>query len=172
MWRYMRGVVRCSTTVLLQIFWRIFHWKNFENRLRFDWIMAMSLVCSFWPTLYFWTSLCGSMLLHFTEATSKLSVTVKVCSHFTTHKPNWTELQFWTLHSGSSEQGEQSLRLLPQHLGRGAVPSRKFVDVTDRRWWLLTGGSHQHSFVYVLYQICKTCRLLRRHWCCASFIIA
>ena len=120
MWRHMRGVVRCSTTVLLQIFWRIFHWKNFENRLRFDWIMAMSLVCSFWPTLYFWTSLCGSMLLHFTEATSKLSVTVKVCSHFTTHKPNWTELQFWTLHSESSEQGEQSLRLLPQHLGRGS----------------------------------------------------
>ena len=48
------------------------------------------------------------------------SLTVKVCSHFTTHKPNWTELQFWTLHSGSSEQGQQGQRLLSQLLGRGS----------------------------------------------------
>ena len=37
-------------TTLLQIYCRIFQCKNFENRLRFDRIIAMSLVCSFWPT--------------------------------------------------------------------------------------------------------------------------
>jgi len=45
------------------------------------------------------------------------------------------------------------------------VLPRKFVYVTDWRWWLFTGGSHRHSFVSALYQINKTCRLLQRHWC-------
>jgi len=36
-------------TTLLQIYSGIFRWKSFENRLRFDRIMAMSLVCSFCP---------------------------------------------------------------------------------------------------------------------------
>ena len=48
----------------------------------------------------------------------------------------------------------------------------KFVDVTDWRWWLFAGGSHQHSFVSALYQINKTCRLLRRRWCCVPLLLS
>jgi len=73
---------------------------------------------------------------------------------------------------GSRNRGSRVSGCSPNFWGGGAVLPRKFVDVTDWRWWLVTGGSRQHSFVSALYQINKTCRLLglRRHWCCASFI--
>ena len=35
-----------------QIYYKIFCWKESENRLRFDRIMATSLWSRFWPTLY------------------------------------------------------------------------------------------------------------------------
>jgi len=42
----------------------------------------------------------------------------------------------------------------PNFWGGGAVLPQKFVDaVVEWRWWLFTGGNHQHSFVYALYQI-------------------
>ena len=46
-WQHMQGMVASAITTLLQIYGGMFQWKNFESRLRFDWIMAMSLVCSF-----------------------------------------------------------------------------------------------------------------------------
>ena len=49
---HMRGVVRLLTT-LLQICYRIFQWKKFLKRLRFDRIMATSVWPRFfWPNLY------------------------------------------------------------------------------------------------------------------------
>jgi len=46
-WQYMQGMVGSLITTLLHIYQRILQWKDFENRLRFDWIMAMSLMRSF-----------------------------------------------------------------------------------------------------------------------------
>jgi len=49
-WQHMQGVVGSLTCSLLQIYWKIFEWNSFENRLRFDRIMTMSLVWAvFWP---------------------------------------------------------------------------------------------------------------------------
>ena len=63
--------------------------------------------------------------------------------------------QFCLKFSGASEHREQGQWLLPNFLGGEAVLSRKFVDVTDSRWWLFTGGSHQHSFVSVCTKLTK-----------------
>jgi len=46
-WQHVQGKVRPIIAALVQIYCRIFQWKSFENRLRFDRIMALSLVCSF-----------------------------------------------------------------------------------------------------------------------------
>jgi len=43
-WQHMQGVAGLT---LLQIHQRIFQWQNSENGLRFDRIMATSLLCSF-----------------------------------------------------------------------------------------------------------------------------
>ena len=59
----------------------------------------------------------------------------------------------YSKHQGRLNRGSRVSGCSPQLLGRGAVLSRKFVDVTDSRWWLFTSGSHQHSFVSALYQI-------------------
>jgi len=37
--------------------------------------------------------------------------------------------------------------------GGGAVLSPRKLPMWHWRWWLVTGGSHQHSFVFALYQI-------------------
>jgi len=46
-WQHMQGAVGSIIATQQQIFHRIFQWKNFENLLTFDRIMAMSSVCSF-----------------------------------------------------------------------------------------------------------------------------
>jgi len=55
-WQHMQGVIWSLVTRLMQIYCRIFLWKNFENALRFDGIMVMKLCAVFlvWcvPTLY------------------------------------------------------------------------------------------------------------------------
>ena len=43
----------------------------------------------------------------------------------------------------------------PTFGGAGAVLHRKFVDVTDWRWWLFTYGSRQHSFVSLCTKLTK-----------------
>ena len=43
----MQDVVGSLIKALLQIYCGIFQWKNFENRLRFDRIIAVILLCSF-----------------------------------------------------------------------------------------------------------------------------
>jgi len=46
-------MVGSTTRVLLDIYLAFQQWKNFENPLRIDKVVAMSSVCSFfWPTLY------------------------------------------------------------------------------------------------------------------------
>ena len=47
MWQHMQGVVRPIITTLLQIYYRIYQSENLENRLRFNRIVAMSLMRSF-----------------------------------------------------------------------------------------------------------------------------
>ena len=44
-WRHMQGAVGFLITTLVHIYYWIIQWKNIENQLRFDSIMAMSL----WP---------------------------------------------------------------------------------------------------------------------------
>ena len=53
-WQHVQGVVRFLVTTMLQIYREIFQRKQFENQLRFDIIMAMSLWLPsvFWHTLY------------------------------------------------------------------------------------------------------------------------
>jgi len=40
-----------SVITLLQIYERVYLWRNFENRLRFDGVIAISLMSSFWDTV-------------------------------------------------------------------------------------------------------------------------
>jgi len=51
-WQHVQGVAGFIIISLLQIFYRIWQWQNFENRLRFDRIIAMSLWRRFWPALW------------------------------------------------------------------------------------------------------------------------
>ena len=46
-WQHRQSVMGPIITTILQIYWRIFEWEDFEDRLRLDRIMAMSLVCRF-----------------------------------------------------------------------------------------------------------------------------
>ena len=49
----MQGVVGFSVTFLLQIYYRSSLWKNFENRLKFDRDITMSMMSPFlWNTVY------------------------------------------------------------------------------------------------------------------------
>jgi len=43
-WQHMKGMVGLAITNLLQIYQGILQWKKIENRLRFDRVMAMSLI--------------------------------------------------------------------------------------------------------------------------------
>jgi len=52
-WKHMQGVVGFSVTFLLQIYYRSSLWKNFENRLKFDRDITMSMMSPFlWNTVY------------------------------------------------------------------------------------------------------------------------
>ena len=54
------------------------------------------------------------------------------------------------------ETGETGSATAPPTFGgAGAVLHRKFVDVTDWRWWLFTYGSRQHSFVSLCTKLTK-----------------
>jgi len=46
-WQHMLGVVEFLVTILLQIYYRIRQWKNFESRLRFYRDIAMNLASPF-----------------------------------------------------------------------------------------------------------------------------
>jgi len=43
-WQHMLGVVGLLIIVLLQIYYKIIQWKNFENQLRFNRDIIMSMV--------------------------------------------------------------------------------------------------------------------------------
>jgi len=45
------------------MYWVVYRWKNFENRLRFDRVAALSLV-SFWGTVYFYVVMSFCVILY------------------------------------------------------------------------------------------------------------
>jgi len=51
-WQHMQSGVGPMIIALLQINWRIYSVKGFDNRLRFDRSMAISLACIFWRNVY------------------------------------------------------------------------------------------------------------------------
>jgi len=59
--QHTEGMVGSTTWVLLEIYLAFQQWKNFENPLRIDKVIAMSSVCNFfWPTLYVCVCVCPS----------------------------------------------------------------------------------------------------------------
>jgi len=95
-WQHVQDVVGFLTTILLQIYYIISQWTNFENRFRVDRDITMSMMSPFlWNTIYYCCWWLSFRCLYYTHThtqpfNSFLSGTTRVGRYQKKHSPTHT----------------------------------------------------------------------------------